>query len=174
MKDLQFISQLFSEFFKNNHIKKRLKIIKNKQITGWEKWLQVEFGVFLDDHDIVMESGREGIFSVDRRKDTDKTKIYVDFILRKKNCTKDFYLAIELKQADSFRTCLGRMIDDANKIYKIRGGNLRECFMVGIHNSEEHDLVISESWERCSSFLPSKKRIVTRPIGRTGFSYTIF
>ncbi len=173
MEDLRFVSSVVDGFFSNTQIRKRLKLIREKNISGWEKWAQVEFGIFLDEHDSVMQAGREGMFAIDGRK-SDRTKAFVDFVFRKKNCTKDLLLGVEHKQVDSFTSCLSKMIEDANKLWGLKGRNLRQCYLLGIHNKENPENVVESVWERCGEILPSKKRIVSKPIGLTGYSYTIF
>lgn len=173
MEDLRFVTSVVDGFFRKPLVRKKLKIIREKGITGWEKWAQVELGIFLDDHESVMQAGREEMFEVDQRK-SNRSTAFIDFVFRKKNCAKDLLLGVELKQSDSFTTCLSKMIEDANKLYALKGKTLRECYLLGIHNKENPDKVIECIWEKCGTFLPSKKRIISQPIGFTGYSYTIF
>lgn len=91
-----------------------------------------------------------------------------------RNCTKDLLLTLELKQFDSFSTCLSKMISDSNKLWELNGKALRDCYLLGINNKEAPETVVECVWKRCGNLLQSKKRIVSRFIGSTGHSYTIF
>lgn len=52
-KDLDFLLSISQPFFKQIHIKKTLVAIREENITGWEKWLQIEFATFLRNHRLV-------------------------------------------------------------------------------------------------------------------------
>ena len=40
-RDLDFVIKLFDGFFSQKRIQKRLNVIDNKHITGWEIWFQI-------------------------------------------------------------------------------------------------------------------------------------
>lgn len=173
MEDLRFVASVVDDFFGQPWVRKKLSSIREKEIKGWEKWVQVELCMYLHEHEAVMQPNREEKFLVDRRK-SDRNLAFVDFVFRKKNCTKDLLLGVELKQVDSFTTCVSKMIEDANKFYELKGNTLRDCYLLGVHEKVKPEEVVESVWDRCCSFLPSKKRIISQPIGRTGYSYTIF
>lgn len=173
MEDLRFVAGLVEKFFEDKTIKKKLRFIRESRISGWEKWMQVEFGMFLDGHTEVMQADREQKFAVDGRK-TYKTRAHIDFVFRKKNCAIDQLLGVELKRRNSFHTCLAGMIEDANKFYTLKGKDLRGAYCLGIHTEKDQDYVINTVWEQCREILPSKQRIISRQISDTDYSYTIF
>jgi hypothetical protein len=174
MENLRFVSSVVNDFFREPALRKKLIMIRDKELSGWEKWLQIELAIYLDNHKSVMQSGREEKFEIDHRK-SDRSHAYVDFVFRKKNASKDFLVAVELKQYNSFKTCLSKMLDDAGKLYKIKQQqSLRECFLLGIHDKEDPQKVIDVVWDKYEPRLPSKKRIVSAPIGQTGYSFTLF
>jgi len=58
-KDLEFLTSIIRPFFKQAHIKKTLVVILEEEITGWEKWLQIEFAAYLRGHKDVKHWDRE-------------------------------------------------------------------------------------------------------------------
>lgn len=173
MEDLRFVHRLVEEFFSKRRVRSSLKVIKDKEYTDWEKWLQIELGSFLGDHPETSEYYKEKLFLTDKRKDKERDRVFVDLLFRRKNCTIGYFLGIELKQSNSFTSCLRKMLEDCNKIDKVKGSEIRECFMLGVHPKISEDEAIKETLERHGN-LPSKKRVIAKSIGNTGFSYTLF
>lgn len=115
-RDFDFIATLIAEFFQQKHIKKRLKLIKSKPITGWEIWLQVEFSVFLDAQLDVAYWKREFQYSIDKRKARHRDFMAIDFIIRKKGATREQYIALEIKQNSSVKSCIRGIMKDTHKV----------------------------------------------------------
>lgn len=174
MEDLRFVADLVDKFFQGQAIKKKLTRLHELDITRFEKWLQVEFGLFLAEQESVTNLALEGHYNVDGRK-TDRLWAFVDLVFRKKNCAKDSLLCVELKQCTSFATCLSKMIKDLRKTNALKeweGERLRDCFFLGIHEYKDEEDVIDCVSKKYN--LPSRQRVISKSIGRTGYSYTIF
>ncbi|MGX5700312.1 hypothetical protein ACWKWF_12005 [Acinetobacter kookii] len=48
--DLEFLTNLAQEFFKQKDIVDKFNQFLDNQVKGWEIWLQVEFALFLFNH----------------------------------------------------------------------------------------------------------------------------
>jgi hypothetical protein len=116
--DLNFLATLAKSFFKQAHIRKTLAAIKEEEITGWEKWLQIEFATFLRSHDSVKEWNREIQHSLDKRIAKSRSACAIDFVILQKH--KHSTLALEIKQRSSMTACLRGMLRDIKKVGKIK------------------------------------------------------
>lgn len=112
-KDLEFLASLADDFFSQRSIRKTLSVIYEEEISGWEKWLQVEFASFVHDHEDIKAWGRETPYSTDKRITKARERCAVDFILHQKY--KQSHLALELKQIDSIARCTQAMIKDIQR-----------------------------------------------------------
>lgn len=177
-RDFDFIATLIAEFFQQKHIKKRLKLIKSKPITGWEIWLQVEFSVFLDAQLDVAYWKREFQYSIDKRKARHRDFMAIDFIIRKKGATREQYIALEIKQNSSVRSCIRGMMKDTHKVALVKGSqdDLRSMWTLGIHPNIDEDTLLNIVYEYADFFNVGliSGCVVTQPIGMTNLAYTIF
>lgn len=62
-KDFEFVKGIAADFFKKKSIKDSLIIIEEYQISGWEKWLQIELSKLLKEHPTVKQWSREKRYS---------------------------------------------------------------------------------------------------------------
>ena len=177
--DFEFVVKLFENFFAQNRIQKQFQVISKCNITGWEIWLQIEFASFLEEIDVsISEWYREWEYPLDKRK-TNKSKMFIDFLIRQKYAKKDSYIALELKQSLSMKTCITNMIKDVDKVISIRKStsDIRSFWNIGIHkrissnsyidNKEIKEIIISK-FNTDNNFIESKY------IRNTDFAYTIF
>ncbi len=176
--DFKFVAMLVADFFKQKHIQKRLDLIEERDITGWEIWLQVEFSVFLDTHIEVAEWGREFQYSIDRRKAKNREHMAIDFVIRKRSALKHWYIALELKQNSSVKSCIRGMMEDTRKVALVRGSHddLRSMWTLGIHpwiEGEELESIVHKYADAFDvDLIPNC--MVSEPIKRTELAYTIF
>ncbi|WP_393949862.1 hypothetical protein [Vibrio cholerae] len=179
-RDYEFVLGLVSSFFGQKHIQKRFQVIENKPITGWEIWFQVEFSVFLEDQleDSLAWWDREFQYSIDRRKARHREHMAIDFVFRKKRAALDQYIALEIKQNTSVKSCIRGMMEDTCKISLVKASHddLRSMWTLGVHPVvEETELneIINEYADHFNVRL-NNNCIESHPIKGTGFSYTLF
>ncbi|MGO9265461.1 MAG: hypothetical protein ACLQBA_11375 [Candidatus Binataceae bacterium] len=63
--------------------------INETEVSGWEKWWQVELALYLSDQDEVADWNMEERFFTDLRRSVEKDCIAVDLCFRRKRCSKD-------------------------------------------------------------------------------------
>lgn len=136
-QDGEFTLKLVKGFFKQKDIIKKLIFFnkyKEDRIRGWEIWWQIEFALYLEKHKDVSEWYREYPYDCDGRK-TDKKKLIIDFLLRKKHCDTKSYIGLELKQAWRFSETIDKMFKDIDKIdlMKFSEDDLRSLWNVGVY-----------------------------------------
>jgi len=177
--DFIFTLNLFEDFFSQQRIQKSFQTIHKTSITGWEIWFQIEFATFLENkNSSVSEWYREWEYPIDKRKSL-KSKMFIDFLVRQKYAKKDAYIALELKQNISAKTCITNMIKDVNKVTSIRksSSDIRSFWNIGIHkrisnnhfrDKEKIKEIVLEKFTTEDFFIES------RYIKNTDFSYTIF
>jgi hypothetical protein len=56
-RDLEFTTALAEGFFGQCVIRRTLPVIAEQEISGWAKWLQVEFAAYIHDHEEVKAWG---------------------------------------------------------------------------------------------------------------------
>lgn len=177
-RDFDFIANLVAEFFQQKHIKMRLQLIESRLITGWEIWLQVEFSVFLEAHLEVAYWGREFQYSIDRRKAPHREYIAIDFVIRKRNAVRGQYIALEIKQNSSVKSCVRCMMEDTHKVALVKESHddLRSMWTLGIHPKIDEVMLKDIVYEYAEFFKISliSGCVITQPIGMTKLAYTLF
>lgn len=176
--DFKFVTELLSDFFKGNHVRKTLSFIHAEDITGWEGWLQIEMAKFLCEDKRVYSCNRERSYIPDKRA-TDKSGIRVDIVFEKAGSRGNSLNLIEFKRRKDMERCLDAMIDDAVKLACIKpsGRNFRGAWVVGLYETEgrsgtEVDTLAKEFMHRkivCDGELLIRSNL----IGTTGYAYTV-
>jgi hypothetical protein len=119
--DLDKIASVLLDFFSNKRVKKALKQVHDYEVTGWEKWWQVELALYLSNSDdTIAEWDMEHQFEADQRKRTGQTRMALDIGFRLVRQSKDQWYFVELKQADDYRQCIDRMCKDAEKVFSAK------------------------------------------------------
>lgn len=174
-KDLEFLTALSEEFFGQRSLRRTLSVIEGQEISGWEKWLQVEFAAFIHDHENVKAWSRETPYTTDQRIEKARQRCAVDFIVHQK--FKQSHLALELKQVNSVKRCAKAMIEDIKKMRAIRKSefDIRSVWCLGVHTAASADDVRRELtyYSDELKFDFDSSLFVTRLIGRTGFGFSI-
>ncbi len=174
-RDLEFITTLAEGFFGQRTIRRTLRVISEQEISGWEKWLQVEFAAYIHDHDDVKAWGRETPYSTDRRIERAREKCAVDFIIHQKY--KQSHLALEIKQVNSVGRCARAMVGDILKMFAIRQSefDIRSVWCLGVHARSSQAEVLRElSYHADALGLDLDPGLVaSRAIGQTGYSFSI-
>jgi hypothetical protein len=173
--DQEFIHSLTQDFFRTKRIRETLALIADCEISGWEKWLQIELARHYNSRDDVKAWDREVRYALDRRS-TARAATAIDFLIHQKH--KHSPLGIELKQVKSPRACVKAMLKDKKKVWNIKWSqdNLRDVWCIGVHNAEDPKRVRAiadfEATELKYDFEPSS--FLSERIGRTEFSFTVF
>ena len=177
-RDFEFTVKLFDNFFSRKKIQKRLKIINEKEITGWETWWQVEFATYLSTKDkTVSEWYREYKYPVDKRVSS-QTEMAIDFLIRQKHAKKNSFIALELKQDIYATSCIRKMLKDADKVFSMRqsASDIRSFWNIGVYKepmSVDGEAEKSKILEYVN-LNTSDDFIKIQEIEDTGFYYIIF
>lgn len=174
-RDFEFLTDLVSDFFSRKSVRETLSAIADFEVSGWEKWVQIEFAKFCMAHEEISNWGRELRYELDRRMSNGKSSCSIDFLIRQKR--KQSPMGIEIKQHPSPSGCIKAMLRDVAKVQRIKYSqdDLRSIWCIGIHSVESRAEVgrlvayhaDSMDIEICPDLIFSKE------IGRTGFSVTV-
>ncbi|MDH0202776.1 hypothetical protein [Comamonas aquatica] len=173
-QDQDFVVKLFQGFFKQKRTRETLSIISETEITGWEKWLQIELAKYCNTHEDIKTWGREARYELDKRSAI-RSKTAIDFFVHQKR--KHSPLGIELKQINSLKPCVKAMLVDKKKISRIKWSqdDLRAVWCVGVHHFAEPEKV-KDLIEFCAKDAKASIDIASihsEAIGRTGYSFTV-
>lgn len=174
--DFEFMKSLAVDFFNKKTIKDTISIIEDSEITGWEKWLQIEFSKFINDRDNISDWVREWRYDLDKRSSKSKSKCSIDFSIKQKH--KHSWIAVEIKQINSAASCIKSMHNDILKVYKIKQSqdDIRSIWCIGVHIHED-PLTIKSLIAKNSTLKEielNHNHFLTKKIGKTGFSFTLF
>jgi hypothetical protein len=174
--DFAFVTRITQDFFAKKAIKDTLYTIAEFNITGWEKWIQIEFAKFCKSHPEITYWDREQRYELDRRLSKVKASCAIDFWVQQKH--KQSPLAIEIKQQKSPRGCINSMLRDKAKLQNIKYSqdDLRGVWCIGVHNLEKEAAVANlVAYCSCNHKIHVKpNHVFSRQIGRTPFSVTVF
>jgi len=171
--DLEFLTNLAQDFFKQTDIVDKLNQFLGNQVKGWEIWLQVEFALFLFSHPQVSEVEREKRYELDKRMSKDKDICSIDFLIRQKH--KQSSIPLEIKQHENASHCIRYMLKDIEKYEKVRGSSAttgRSLWCLGVHPTVDDDYLerlINENKFRTLD----PNFVVTKKITGTNFSFTL-
>ena len=147
--DLGKIGNLLLDFFEEERIHRTLDTIHQSEASGWEKWWQIEFAIWLDNNDDqIAEWDMEHSFQTDKRTRLAQDRMALDIGFRLKRHEKDDWYFVELKQAVDYRRCIDNMCKDAEKVYSAKilstsGLSIRYIACAGLfHAVEDRDEVI--------------------------------
>lgn len=175
-KDFAFLTDIAQGFFAKKTIKDTLGTISEFDISGWEKWIQIEFAKYCKSHTDITEWGRELRYELDRRSSKNKATCAIDFLVKQKY--KQSPLAIEFKQQHSARGCINSMLRDKAKLQKIKFSqdDLRGIWCLGVHTVESVEVVenLVGFCSRTHKIDIKQDLVFSKQIGRTPFSVTLF
>ena len=176
-RDHEFVASLAAEFFAKPHVRQVLNAIDEFSVTGWEKWLQIEFAAFLGAHEGLRGWWRESAYELDQRLLASRKTCAVDFLICEKK--KQSCLALEIKKSRSPGACVQGMLKDKTKIAAIKKAkfDIRSVWCLGVH-----DWVAEAEVRRLTNYYADKLHTAIKPalmtpsirIGRTKFAYTLF
>ena len=171
--DLNFLTNLSEEFFRQEDIVKKLNGFVVNQIKGWEVWLQVEFALFLFNHSDISEVEREKRYELDKRMSKDKDICSIDFMIRQKR--KKSSIPLEIKQHENASSCIRYMLKDIEKYEKVKGSSAttgRSLWCLGVHSTVGEDnlkrLIDDNKFREIHP-----DYVFSKNIEGTGFSFTL-
>ena len=173
--DQEFIHSLTQDFFRTKRVRETLSLIADCEISGWEKWLQIELARHCNSRDDVKTWDREVRYSLDQRS-AKRAATAIDFLIHQKH--KHSPLGVELKQVKSPRACIKAMLQDKKKVWNIKWSqdNLRDVWCIGIHDAKDpqHVQAIAEYESKVVKYEYAASSFLSERIGRTAFSFTVF
>lgn len=171
--DLEFLTNLAEEFFTQADIVNKLNQFIEKQVKGWEIWLQVEFALFLFNHPNVSEIEREKRYELDKRMSKDKETCSIDFLIRQKY--KQSSIPLEIKQHENASHCIRYMLKDIEKYEKVKGSSTttgRSLWCLGVHPTVEEDYLTKLINENKFREI-NPEYVFSKNIEGTDFSFTL-
>jgi hypothetical protein len=141
--DFDHVTGYLDAFFDRSSVQSALARITEQEVTGWERWWQIELGTWLGEQHLIGACVMEEPFEVDGRHGSDKSKMLVDIGFRLKNHSTQEWIFLELKQNRAWRTCINNMLSDVEKVHTAKKRStansltIRSFFAVGIHPFEE-------------------------------------
>ena len=141
--ELQKVSDVLIEFARTNRVQESLTQFLEADVTGWEKWWQMELAVFLDKSEKIAEWDMEHAFDTDRRTALKQDRMAIDIAFRMKRHASDSWYFVELKQDNDYQKLLKRMGKDIEKVLSARTrsfGGLKVRYMAcaGIFADQGH------------------------------------
>lgn len=176
--DFEFTLAILDSFFAQKRIRTALAKIAETEVSGWEKWWQIELALFLSEHEDIAEWDMEEPFFTDRRRHTSQDSLAIDLCFRRKRQSSERFIFLELKQDQDWKRCVANMMSDAEKVYfaqtkSLSNAKIGNFFLAGIYprvpKADIHDYIeeIAEGrqveWEVMES----------RFIADTPFSFTL-
>jgi hypothetical protein len=136
--DFAFVRERLDQFFDRGAVRRALDLIDEVEITGWEKWWQVEFAAWLSEDNEIGDWVMEEVFFTDLRRNTAKDSIAIGIGFRMKGFSSKEMLFLELKQNNDWCRCIENMLKDVEKVestqtYSETGLMIRNFFVVGIY-----------------------------------------
>lgn len=177
-EDFDFVVDVLAAFFGLARVQATLQTIFDTEVSGWEKWWQIEFAAFLSDYEDVAEWDMEEVFLTDLRTSNSRERMAIDICFRRKGHAKGQFVFLELKQDRDWKRCIGNMLADAEKFgdshkRSENGLAVRSFFLVGVYPSEDkavvHDYIEDAAERRNVDW----DLMETRFIAKTPFSFTV-
>lgn len=137
-------------FFKKDNIKKTFKFIGENNITGCEKWFQIELMKFLCEQEYVAagEVFKEEPYDYDKRKEKNFLQQKVDLTFRMKN--KRYFHALEIKHKNILS--LSDVEWDLSKLpcaLPSQNNCFRKVFSLLIHPHQPQNVIEEKVSKKC-------------------------
>ncbi|QIM42033.1 hypothetical protein [Leclercia adecarboxylata] len=128
------VRTIMEQFVKDEGVKARLQMIRDRNTNDWEKWLQVELQYFISKLPKVHVE-REIRATPDKRMLRNRKSMSVDLVLSKSRKVEKSYIFIELKCTRDVQPLINGFNQDIEKINSIRlcNYNLQSAWYVGFH-----------------------------------------
>jgi hypothetical protein len=119
--DFWFTVDLLAQFFSRKRIQTTLAGIWDTGVTGWEKWWQIEFAMFLSEHDDIAEWNMEEEFHTDLRTGTAKDYMAIDICFRRKGLAANHYIFLELKEDEDLEALHWKHAERRREVFEKQG-----------------------------------------------------
>ena len=182
--DFYYVAEHIDAFFNKGGVIRKLQLIESHEITGWEKWWQIEFVTWLAETDSIGEWVMEEKFYTDGRRRLEKDTVSIDIGFRLKGYSRDEMVFLELKQNMEMELCINKMISDAEKVFFAQersieeGIKRRNIFNVGVYPRGDltkksiHDYI--ENRTEDAEIEVERECIFTKFIKNTDLCVTVF
>lgn len=170
-QDFNYIAELITDFFNDEHIIGRFVFLEDWEVSGWETWLQIEFAYFLSEHSNTLVWDRETTLLMDGRKEKLKWQCRPDFIIRKKGWKQESYVILEIKQAIKPQDCMNLLWGDLNKISKVKSSEIDARLKCGLAIFQADHVQLEKTITHNEL---QRDTTASDVIGDTGFSYLLF
>lgn len=128
------VRTIMDQFIKDEGVKARLRMIRERDRNDWEKWLQVELEYFITQTEGIQVEREIEAFP-DNRVLRDRYNMYIDLAIRKKRTRLNSYIFLELKCTRNVQALINGFERDAHKISAIKKCvyDTRSFWCVGFH-----------------------------------------
>ncbi|MBI4937874.1 MAG: hypothetical protein HY846_06600 [Nitrosomonadales bacterium] len=149
LEERQKLIALLVNFFRTKRSRQSLKLLSESNVSGWEKWWQIEFAMYLSRSRLIDGWKLEHQAPPDPTLDAIKKHISFDVALQFKEHAHNEWFLLELKQSKDFRRCLCQMTEDMRKFITadmshIKAISLRRIAYIGIVPGHEDNDEIKE------------------------------
>jgi len=173
-KYLDFLISIAHPFFKQIHVKKTLVAIRDDCITGWEKWLQIEFATFLRNRSEVKDWNREISHALGKRMAKNKSSFAINLVIHQRR--KRSNLPLEIKHGKRMVGCIQGMIRDLKKVNQTKNSEFesRSIWYLGNHPAANRNDVLAEVsyYTKKQGLKLREDFIASERIGNPGFSFS--
>lgn len=118
--ELRKVSEVLVDFARTKRIQDSLTQFLEANITGWEKWWQMELAAYLYKSDRIAEWDMEHPFDTDRRTSLKQSRMALDIGFRMHRHAIDSWYFVELKQENDYQKLLQRMGKDIEKVFSAK------------------------------------------------------
>ena len=128
------VRTIMDQFIKDEGVKARLKMIRERDRNDWEKWLQVELEYFITQTEGI-QVDREIEAFPDNRMLRERYNMFIDLAIRKKRTRLNSYIFLELKCSRNVQALINGFDKDIQKINAIKKCiyDTRSFWCVGFH-----------------------------------------
>ncbi|HEP0936952.1 TPA: hypothetical protein QIX40_004390 [Enterobacter roggenkampii] len=139
---------IMDQFIKDEGVKARLKMIRERDRNDWEKWLQVELEYFITQTEGI-QVDREIEAFPDNRMLRERYNMFIDLAIRKKRTRLNSYIFLELKCSRNAQALINGFEKDIQKINAIKKCiyDTRSFWCVGFHlNCSPRSVIKTKSY----------------------------
>lgn len=128
------VRTIMDQFIKDEGVKARLRMIRERNRNDWEKWLQIELEYFISQTEGISVDREVEAFP-DNRKLRERYNMFIDLAIRKKRTRLNSYIFLELKCTRNVQALINGFEADIQKINAIKkcSYDARSFWCVGFH-----------------------------------------
>ncbi len=170
--DREKIGKLLLDFFDAKRNRNTLESMQYFGISGWEKWWQTEFALYLAQDDKTIDDwDMDHPFDVVSRTSSAPEHMAFDIGFRFRGQPSGEWYFAELRQDDYYRRCIDRMRNDAEKILAARtqsfdGIRVRYVACAGVFLMTDEDEVRAHAEAAFKDVKIDADGLFLKPIGK--------